>query len=69
MLGLFVLVLYHGNMCAGSGPSGSYPVGRVVSTRAYGSGDRGPILMAGRAHIFFRKRLKTVGAVLEHDAH
>ena len=42
-------------------------VGRVISTRAYGSGDRGSIPRAGRTHIVFSKRLKTVEAVLEHD--
>ena len=43
-------------------------VGRVVSTRAYGSNDRGSVPRAGGTHIVFRERFKTVEAVLEHDA-
>ena len=46
----------------------SNPVDLVVSTRAYGAGDRGSIPRAGRTHKVFRRGLKTVGAMLEHDA-
>ena len=50
------------------GTWGSCPIDRVVSTGAYGSGDRVSTPRAGRIHIVFRKRLETVGAELEHDA-
>ena len=45
----------------------SCPVGRVVSSRAYGSGYRGSIPKAGMTHIVFRKGLIIVRVVLEHD--
>ena len=43
-------------------------VGQVVRTRAYGSGERDSIPRDGMTNIVFRKRLKTMGALLEHYA-